>query len=112
MLQSIEKTFDSAFFNANHSLRFMQKFITQINDGILAEDLGEQLGQLIQNVIEQLSVLAFCFAQLMCKTILFSENCYVIKVSFKILSFFMILFFFMMFCLGTSITITDGKFSS
>lgn len=81
MLQSIEKTFDSAFFNANHSLGFIQQFISQINDGILAENLGEQLEHLIQNVVEQLSVLAFCFAQIMCKTILFSENCFIIKVS-------------------------------
>lgn len=79
MLQSIEKTFDSAFFNANHSLGFIQQFISQINDGILAENLGEQLEHLIQNVVEQLSVLAFCFAQIMCKTILFSENCFIIK---------------------------------
>lgn len=91
MFADIEKAFDTAFFNADHNLKIVLQVITNFEDVVLSEDLSAALGGAISAIGTQLSTMAFCFAQLMCKSILYSENYFVLKVSWynvnKILKF-------------------------
>lgn len=83
MFADIEKAFDTAFFNADHNLKNVHQVISSFEDVVLSEDLTAALGGAMSAIGTQLSTMAFCFAQLMCKSILYSENYFVIKVSLK-----------------------------
>lgn len=83
MLYDIEKLFDSAFFDVDHNVKLVNQTINSIDDVLLSEDLSNHLNEVITSITSQLSTMAFCFSQLMAKTILLSENCFIFKVRFK-----------------------------
>lgn len=80
MLEDIEKAFDTAFFNADHSVKQIHSIIANIEDVVLSEDISSSVGGALAAVGNQISTMAFCFAQLMAKSILFSENYFILKV--------------------------------
>ena len=80
MFEDLEKAFDTAFFNANHQLKQVHQVIANFEDVITEDHVGTSLS----TISTQLSTMAFCFAQLMCKSILFSENYFILKVFINI----------------------------
>src|SRR5690606_8240203 len=72
--------FDVAFFNADHQLQMIGQMVHSLDEFQLSDDLVSHLSQTVTNVTGHLSTMAFCFAQLMCRTILLSENCFILKV--------------------------------
>ncbi len=81
MYADIEKAFDTAFFNADHQLKNVHQVVANFEDVVLSEDLSAALGGALSTIGTQLSTMAFCFAQLMSKSILYTENYFVLKVS-------------------------------
>ena len=84
MLSDIEKSFDSAFFGADQHLKYVSQTLMSLDDIVLSDDLSNTIGNALTIINNQLSNMAFCFGQLMCKTILYSENYFIIKVMYFI----------------------------
>lgn len=83
MYADIEKAFDTAFFNADHQLKNVHQVVANFEDVVLSEDLSAALGGALSTIGTQLSTMAFCFAQLMSKSILYTENYFVLKERFQ-----------------------------
>lgn len=83
MLSDIEKSFDSAFFGADQHLKYVSQTLMSLDDIVLSDDLSNTIGNALTIINNQLSNMAFCFGQLMCKTILYSENYFIIKERFQ-----------------------------
>lgn len=75
MLEDLQKTFDAAFFNADHNLKLAASLLPRCNDQLKAN-----YGEAFEATGSNLATMAFCFAQLLAKTILYSENYFVLKV--------------------------------